>query len=597
MKRLIFIWILLGSLKVNAQSVSLLNKPLNDAIRRSQLWGDVPIASSFCVRPVDAVKALGFDDPYSLDSEYDFVLNDNVKDGLLPKFSIPISRLTEIISDSLTKHIVSKVSPKNLFYLRATPITTRVQYNGHHDYGWQDGPMIPNKGLQYYLNAGIYGNIGPIEFKYAPEYVYALNDSVPPPGVRNISSSQIAPGIFTEQHDYPDRFGTDPYRRNYFGQSYVKLNLGSVSFGVSSENIFWGPGRYSGIVMTENAPGMNHLTIESNKPIKTKIGTFEFNLIGGKKRHSGFTYLTQAQVSPSDSVNGLLSLPEVMRDTSLDDNFNVFAGAVGVFSPIFLPGFSIGLTREVWTSSQPEEVNYTDYFALFFTNPFRSGGGGTQPVDQMGSVFFRYVMPESHSEVYGEYGFDDNRFDFEDLIVSPEHSRAYLIGFSKLHPVDGKNEYVEFTAEVTQIEASKEWINRGAVFYDSDYSNYGQNIGAGIGSGSNQWILNIDHVNETRRLGFVFERIARNNDLLYRNEVPWVNTWYGFDFTKKYIEASYGLNYEKRIGNLMFWSKALLTQTYNWNYWYDPAGTSSSMRANGYNVKSLNIFTGLTLML
>ena len=75
------------------------------------------------------------------------------------------------------------------------------------------------------------------------------------------------------------------------------------------------------------------------------------------------------------------------------------------------------------------------------------------------------------------------------------------------------------------------------------------------------------------------------------------DTWYGFDFTKKYIEASYGLNFEKRIGHLMFWSKALLTQTYNWNHWYDPAGTSSVMRANGYNVKSFNIFTGLTLML
>ena len=47
----------------------------------------------------------------------------------------------------------------------------------------------------------------------------------------------------------------------------------------------------------------------------------------------------------------------------------------------------------------------------------------------MASMFFRYVMPESHAEVYGEYGFDDNRYDLEDMLVSPEHSRAYLIGF------------------------------------------------------------------------------------------------------------------------------------------------------------------------
>lgn len=595
MKKIIFISVLFCAFATVAQSVSLLNKPLNDAIRRAQLWGDVPIASSFCVRPVDAAKALGFDDPYALDIKYDFILNDKTKEGLLPKFSIPTSRLTDNISDSLTKHIVNKVSPKNLFFLRSIPITTRVQYNSHHDYGWQDGPMIPNKGMQYYLNAGIYGNAGPFEFQYSPELVYALNDSVPAPGVRNISSNPVLP------YDNPDRFGTDSYRRNYTGQSYIKLILGSISLGVSSENIFWGPGRYSGITMTENAPGMDHFTIESNKPIKTKIGTFEFNLIGGEKRHSGFTYLTQFQVSASDSVNGLLSLPEVMRDTSLDDNFNVFTGLVGVFSPVFLPGFSIGTTREVWTSSQPERVNYSDYLTLFFSNPFRSAGGGTQPVDQMASVFFRYVMPESHSEVYGEYGFDDNRFDLEDLLVSPEHSRAYMFGFHKIHPIKTKNEYIELTAEITHIESSKETYNRiqygNPIFYNSDYFHRGQNIGAGIGTGSNQWIFSLEHSSEKRRMGFVFERVVRNNDNLYRGQVPWVNTWYGFDFTKKYTEVSLGLNYQKNIGPVIFWTKALLTQTYNWNHWYDPEGTSSVMRANGYNLKSLNIFTGLTVLL
>ena len=594
MKKIIFTSVLLHALATSAQSVSLLNKPLSDAIRRAQLWGDVPIVSSFCVRPVDAIKALGFDDPYALDSKYDFVYNDKTKEGLLPEFSIPISRLTDNISDSLIKFLVNKVSPKNLFFLKATPITTRIQYNGHHDYGWQDGPMIPNKGMQYYLNGGVYGNIGPIEFKYAPELVYASNDSVPPPGVRSVANDHSL-------YDNPDRFGTEPYGRNYMGQSYLKMNLGSVSLGISSENVFWGPGKFSGLVMTENAPGMNHFTIESNKPIETRIGSFEFNLIGGKKMHSGFTYLTQNDILASDSINGLLSLPEVERDTSLDKNFNVFAGAIGVYNPIWLPGLSLGITREVWTSSQPETVRYSDYVSFFFSNPFRSAGGGTQPVDQMASVFFRYVMPESHSEIYGEYGFDDNRFDFEDLWVSPEHSRAYIFGFHKIHPINSKKEYIDLTAEITHIESSKETYNRiqfgNPIFYDSDYFHRGQNIGAGIGTGSNQWVLNVNHQNEKRRIGFVFERIVRNNDNLYRGQVPWVNTWYGFDFTKKYTEVSIGLNYQKNIGPLIFWTKSLITQTYNWNHWYDPEGTSSVMRANGYNLKSLNIFTGLTVLL
>lgn len=572
-----------------AQSVSLLNKPLSDAIRRAQLWGDVSISSSLCVRPIDAVQALGFYDPYLLDPKYDFVLNNKLNDGLFPKFSIPASSLTNSFSDSITNHLLNSVFPKNLFFLRATPINIRVQNNSHHDYGWQDGPMIPNKGLQYYMNAGIYGNIGPIEFQYAPEIVYAENQDLPAPGVRFVPNNE------NKFYDHPDRFGTEPYQRSYLGQSYIKLNIGIIKMGLSSENIFWGPGMYTSISMSQNAPGMKHFSFASKKPIKTSIGTFEFQFITGKKRRSGYTW---ERGSTSDGS----SLSDVVRDVSLDSAFNVFSGAVGVFNPKILPGFFIGLTRQVWTEIQPTNPRYFDYLSMFFSNPFRSAGAGTEfKLDQMGSIFVRYVMPESNSEIYAEYSLDDNRFDFEDLWVSPEHSRAYILGFHKIKPLKTKFEYIELIYEMTQIESSKEALNRiqfgTPIFYGSDYNHFGQNIGAGIGTGSNQWILEINHANKKRRLGFVFERVARNNDNLYRGLVPWVNTWYGFDFTKKYTEVSVGLNYQKTIGPIIFWSKSLITQTYNWNHWYDPAGSSSVMRANGYNLKSFNIFTGLTIML
>lgn len=150
---------------VQAQSVSLLNQGLNDAVRRAQLWGSVPAtSSSFCVRPVNAVLALGFTDPYGFDAKYDFTRpgDDTIK-ALAPQF----------------KH-------KDLAYVRAVPVITRVQFNSHHDYGWQDGPMIPNKGLQYYASAGVYGRLykGMVEFQFAPEVVYAQNQDLPAPGVR-----------------------------------------------------------------------------------------------------------------------------------------------------------------------------------------------------------------------------------------------------------------------------------------------------------------------------------------------------------------------------------------------------------------------------
>ncbi|MFM8565506.1 MAG: hypothetical protein ACKOBQ_05090, partial [Bacteroidota bacterium] len=126
------------SLTAQAQSVSLLNQGLNDAVRRAQLWGNVPAnSSSFCVRPVNAVRALGFTDPYGFDAKYDFTHSgDDTLKALLPKYQY-----------------------KDWVFVRATPILVRAQLNSHHDYGWQDGPMIPNKGVQTYLNGGIYGRL------------------------------------------------------------------------------------------------------------------------------------------------------------------------------------------------------------------------------------------------------------------------------------------------------------------------------------------------------------------------------------------------------------------------------------------------------
>jgi hypothetical protein len=549
---------------VQAQSVSLLNQGLNDAVRRAQLWGSVPAtSSSFCVRPVNAVLALGFTDPYGLDPKYDFT-----RPG-----------------DDTVKAIAPQLKYKDLAYVRAVPVVTRLQFNSHHDYGWQDGPMIPNKGLQYYASAGVYGRLykGMVEFQFAPEVVYAQNQDLPAPGVRS------------PRGDVPDRFGTEAYRRSSSGQSYIKLNVDFLSIGLSSANVAWGPGRFSTVMLSENAPGMSHFTVETNKPFKTKWGTFEGQFLTGKLMHSGLIY------SAGPTSNGS-SLEQVTRIPGLDTTFRVWTGAVGVFSPAILPGFSLGLTRILFTDGPVTNPNYTDYVALFFTNPFRGGGGGTQVgVNQMASAFMRYVMPESHVEIYGEYGFDDNRYDLEDMLVSPEHSRGYLWGVRKLQPVNGFKEYWDFTYEMGQYEGSKEMLNRTqfgyAIFYDGAPSNVGQNLGAGIGSGSNQWIFSLDKVKENKRIGFTYERIARNNDNLYAGRVPWVGTWYGFDFTKKYVESSLGLNYSERRGPVLFWVKALLTQTYNWNHWYDPAGTSSPMRANGYNLRSLNVFTGATLLL
>ncbi|WP_404877454.1 capsule assembly Wzi family protein, partial [Klebsiella pneumoniae] len=59
-------------------------------------------------------------------------------------------------------------------------------------------------------------------------------------------------------------------------------NYKVLSVGISSENLWWGPGIYNSLLMSNNAPGFWHLTFNSRKPLKTPIGDFEWQLIGGK---------------------------------------------------------------------------------------------------------------------------------------------------------------------------------------------------------------------------------------------------------------------------------------------------------------------------
>ncbi|MDP4628452.1 MAG: hypothetical protein NWS34_02000, partial [Schleiferiaceae bacterium] len=435
-----------------AQTISVLNPILDDAVRRAQLWGDVPLTSSMCIRPVHADRVLGIKDPFGQDSIYDFIQAGGVDKPLNLK-----------IQDK-----------RGLFKLQMVPINVKFQYNSHHDHGWQDGPMVPNRGAQVFASGGVYLRLAKfIEAQFAPEVVYAQNRAVPNgwnPPVR----------IPMSMSDRPERFGTEAYQRNFLGQSYLRANLGPISAGVSSENVSWGPGPYTGLIQSNNAPGIPHLDIHTNKPIKTPIGSFEMMVLAGNLRYSGFMY-----ESGPDQWGA--HLPDVYRVPARDSLIRLYSSLAGVYNPKWFPGLSLGATRSIWTEGPitPGSVPWPTYLRLAVSSP--TGLWYQGAYDQMASLFARYVMPESHAEIWVEYALDDARADFEDFFVSPAHSRAYQVGFRKLHEINGKKEYLDIGYQLIHCEAAKEVMIRRQfgwpVFYDSDYTNYGQIMGAGIGTG------------------------------------------------------------------------------------------------------------------
>ncbi|WP_216072810.1 capsule assembly Wzi family protein, partial [Acinetobacter baumannii] len=65
------------------------------------------------------------------------------------------------------------------------------------------------------------------------------------------------------------------YLRVLPGQSSIRLSTGPVSLGISTENLWWGPGCFNALLMSNNAPGFLHLTFNTTRPVKTPIGSFE----------------------------------------------------------------------------------------------------------------------------------------------------------------------------------------------------------------------------------------------------------------------------------------------------------------------------------
>ena len=458
------------------------------------------------------------------------------------------------------------------------PPSTIVQYNHHHPYGWSNGPMIPNVGAQFFATAGLYVKVGFLEAQYQPEWVYAQNKAFMNPPARAVSI------------DMPDRFGTEAYRYSGAGQSFVRATAGPVRVGLSTENIWWGPGHFNSILMSNNAPGFIHGAVETSKPLQTKVGIFEAQMIGARMRYSGYQYARDVDGSWPPS------LPDVYRDTTVDPLRKNFNGLVVAYQPVWLPGLSVGGARSVFFETD-SVASFYDYLQVFLPvlKVISGEDGGAR--NQLVSLFMRYKLPESKAEFYFEYAREDAAWDFEDLITEPEHTRAYLVGGRKLQPLLKKNAYLEIVGEITQLQQGFSLISRARnySFYthgaSTNYTHRGQVLGAGMGPGSNMQTMSIIRREGVKALGVVLERVIYNNDMFY-TRLPYL--WLGgsnpffVDASKHYTDLSGTVVYSTPYKQWLLTARLQGLKTYNFNWIYDPEGVPNDFRFPGISAFTIN---------
>jgi hypothetical protein len=405
---------------------------------------------------------------YSFSSRPNFLTN-----------KLPIDSFYQLIDSNLSTNIALKTK-----FVEFRPLLAQIrsQYNSLHPYGWNDEGMIKAKGIQTMARIGVYSRIGPLHIQFMPEHVNAEN----PP------------------YEISNEFGTitkERFEQNFIGQSSVRLNLGAVSIGLSNENIYWGPGQYGALIMSNNAPGFAHYTFNTIRPIKTFLGSFEFQLVTGR--------LEQDPMAPLETIR--------LKNNPFWKEPRIFNGLNMVFQPKFFPNLFIGFNRAYQYSElnvEQQGNGFVDKYLPVFSKIFKSSVGGTNEDiierDQQLSFFTRWLFPKSNAEMYFEYGWNDHKDNFRDFWIDPEHAASYLIGFKKLKPLS-QNRWIELNAEIIQTAQTIDYLVRTAgdwyVYPNGGYNHFNQSLGVGSGMGNNIQTVQINLLKGLSKIGMKLQRI------------------------------------------------------------------------------------------
>ncbi|WP_281324123.1 capsule assembly Wzi family protein [Flavobacterium sp. IMCC34518] len=440
---------------------------------------------------------------------------------------------------------------------KVLPITLTQQYNTYNPYGWNDGSMIPAKGYQTQLTAGLFAQYGILSIQLKPEYVYASNpeyDIFPTTEksvVRNVNA------YYLNYTDMPTLFGGKTYNKLFWGQSSISVAINKFSIGLSTENLWWGPGNRNSLLMSNNAPGFLHFTFNTRQPIETFVGSFEGQIISGKLEGSGLS-------SPKSQfmIDGI--------DTELpkSNDWRYINGISINYHPKWVPGLFVGMNRTIQVYRTDMGNSFSDYMPIFI--PFQKKnalGEDAKMRDQLASLFFRWAMKESKFEFYGESGWNDYSSTIWDFFDSPEHSRSYLFGFNKIFMLNKeKNKYLKVNFESTHMEQSADrivrpagaWYLHGTILHG--YTHEGQVLGSGIGPGSNLQTLDFSVWKQDQVWGLQIERFAHNMDFYYDAYT---------DYNHKWVDLALNTYAYRKFGNLGIQAKLNFAQLRNFQYQFE----------------------------
>lgn len=368
------------------------------------------------------------------------------------------------------------------------PARLETVWNSQYPSGGNDGLLAAGRGFSTQARVGVAGRWGVVSAALAPEVAWQQNrwfQTVPTGKAGDLAFQNPWYG---DNLDLPQRFGAGPYARAGLGQSYLRVDAFGAAAGLSTEDLWLGPGLRNAILLSNDAPGFPHLFLGTSRPVESPVGSFEVLALLGRLDRS--RYLS----SPIHPWFSALAL---------------------TYQPRWIPGLYLGAGRaivESWASLKHNHLLST------LAGPFGSliPGGNRTDNNQVVSGWFRWAMPEAGFELYGEWARDDTAASLEALLRDPGRTQGWLWGFQKL--LRAGDRLVRVQLEATSLHDIRPPSSPSGlpVFYTHgdgvDYTNAGQLLGAAAGPGGDSQRLAVDLLTAGGRVGGFVERTARNEE-------------------------------------------------------------------------------------
>ena len=438
-----------------------------------------------------------------------------------------ISNSFLIRSTASFQFLQSKIKGTTKDIVQSVNFTYDHQNNSLLPNSFNDGNMYPSRGWQERYSYGVNLKLLIFDINYQPEKLT----------VQNLPQEYYAGntedgnfmfkyfGMVANNIDNFRQFGFDQIEETTLGQSRVGIKTKYLTAGLSNENIWWGPGKRNSLVFTNNAAGFKHYYFKTVEPIKSYIGNFEIASVIGKLEPTNYTEIDQELLNICRPCKVFKNLDEREID-----------GITINWQPRWIPNFYIGYaySRQFYRHATNELGDTVNFFSK------------NLPKQEVGSMFFRFAIPEDHAEFYGEMGMP-NEAPWPWKFFKERMKPGFVFGATKLVPLKLFDSYLSLNVEFTQLQL----MNPKDYFYPNNpmaggvgnswylssivkqgYSNNGQLMGSSIGPGSNNQSISLSWNKGYNKVGFFIERTVYNNDFYY---VAYYNPFSpGFGYYNRY---------------------------------------------------------------